>query len=537
MVLFSQKNITRESLHRWVYFFCLCLLVISIPTSRSFIVVSQVLLGINWLAEGQFKTKLNNFFNNKPAIAFSLIYVLYIIGLLWTENLAYGINSELKTSLPILTLTLVISTSPSLDIKKIRIILFLFIAAVLSVSFIGLYIYLTKDNAGFRDITPFASHLYFSMMLIISAFLLPWLARQITNNKLWLITSYSVSAWMIIFVFITRSLSGLVSLIGVLFFLMAYVIVNHKNIVLKISTSLVFVLSISLTIWGVVYLYQLSSYETKTDFSSLDSYTKEGNPYFHDTTNTLRENGNLVYKYIAEEELKEAWNERSELDYYDRSHSRVNVRTVLLRYMTSKGYRKDREHMNLLDSEDIKAIENGVPNYLYVNWPGILVRLHKTMAGLQKYRETDNPMESTFTQRIDLWKASHEAFKKKPVIGWGTGDILQAVEYGLEKNNSPLKGYREYKPHNQYMVYLLKLGIAGLIFFLLLYIYTAVKTRSYKIFPFNIFVVVFAFNMLGNNPIEAQFGLTMFVFFTLFFCFIYPKSINIKKPINTNNKN
>ncbi|MCK7538609.1 MAG: hypothetical protein MZV63_50445 [Marinilabiliales bacterium] len=38
----------------------------------------------------------------------------------------------------------------------------------------------------------------------------------------------------------------------------------------------------------------------------------KGNHYLHDTLNIIRENGNLVYLYIADEELREAWNEEEQ---------------------------------------------------------------------------------------------------------------------------------------------------------------------------------------------------------------------------------
>ncbi len=520
MNLQDKQKISRQQVHLWLYFFCLCLLAIAIPTSRTLISASQILMGVNWLAEGNFKSKLKTFFNNKPALAFSLIFILYLIGLMWTEDLYYGINDNVLTKLPLFTLTLLIATSQPLDIKKIRTVLFLFIATVLTVSLIGIYIYLTADTRTFRIITPYASHLYFSIMLIISAFTLPWLIKQITEKKVWLILSLVISTWMLIFIFLSRSLSGLASIAGVAALLIIWVLINYKSVIVRTLTIFVFVSLIALTTGFLIYMHNLVTKKVETNLTSLDLYTEDGNAYTHDTTRTLRENGYLVYIYISESELEKKWNKRSDIDYDGEDKISHSLKHTLFRYMSSKGYRKDGKHLKLLSEEDIQAIEEGTTNYLYKNWPGVFIRIHQNMMGLQKYRETNNPNWSSYTLRVDLWKASIEAIQKKPFFGWGTGDIYHAIDYGLVKINSQTK-LEDSKPHNQYLLLLLTLGITGFILFFACYVYTVYKTKAYRVMPFNVFVVAYGVNMLANNPIDAQYGLTMFVFFTLFFGIIY----------------
>jgi hypothetical protein len=524
------NKLSRQSIHSWVYFICLCLLVASMPTSRYMLSVSQILLGINWLAEGNFKNKFKIFFRNKPAIAFTLIYGLHIVGLLWTEDFHYAITSDLKHKLPLLTLTLVIVTSPALDIKKLRFILFIFVASVLAVSFIGIYLNFTQDLVNYRDILPFVPHLYYSMMLVFSAFLLPWLIKQVTEKNEFLYLSYVISLWLILFVFIIRSLTGIASLAGVIIFVLIWLFIKHKNIFVRISAISVLIIGIFACSTFLIYMYNKVSHKVEVNYSTLDKYTKDGNPYTNNALNPQRENGYLVHIYLAETELMQAWNVVSEIGYYEKDHSEQFVRYTLWRYMTSKGYRKDKEHFAMLSDEDIAAIERGITNHYYIQWPGILVRVHQTMMGLYIYINTKNPNWSSLTQRMDLWKASYYAFIKSPVIGWGTGDIFIAMNYGLEKTDSYMKVH-DIKPHSQYILFLLTLGVVGLILFFVFYIYTIIKTKALRFFPFIIFLITFGVNGLGNNPIDAQIGQAMFVFFTLFFGFMYNKE-ELKSNIN-----
>lgn len=514
----------RQSVHFWIYFFGLCLFVASLPISPFMLTISQIIIGVNWIIEGNYSIKFKKFLNNKPAIAFTLIYILFVVGLIWTDDIRNAFRNDILHKLPTLTLTLFIVTSYNIDIKKIRFLLLLFIFSILVVSFIGYYKFLFADLINYRFILPFGSHLYYSLMLIIAAFMLPWVIGQITQRKSLIMLAFVLSIWMLFFLFLLRSLSGIASLSGVLMFLLIWAINRIKSIFVKVCLICAFIVIVVFSGYIFSNIYNNATILEYYDFNNLEQYTIEGNKYNHDTLNTMRENGYLVYLYISDQELQEEWNNISSFDYNGLTNNNQKLKHILYRYMTSKGYRKDGEHLKLLDESDIRAIERGEYNYLYVKWPGIYERIHQTIAGTFIYQETHNPKWSTFAQRIDLWQASITAFKKYPILGWGTGDLYSAVQYGLEKNESYFFVGQDVKPHNQYLLILNSLGIVGLLCFLTLYIYTIKKTKGYKRLYFNIFLVAYGVNMLGNNPIDAQLGQSLFVFFTVLFCFMIPSA-------------
>ena len=101
-----------------------------------------------------------------------------------------------------------------------------------------------------------------------------------------------------------------------------------------------------------------------------------------------------------------------------------------------------------------------------------------------------------------MWRASWEAFKEHPVLGWGTGSILKAVDYGIEKNGSALSGLNM-KPHNQFLYILLTLRLTGLIIIVMLYVYFLVKNKAHESFMFQVFLIVFLVNFIGNNSFES----------------------------------
>ena len=65
------------------------------------------------------------------------IWLLHVIGLLWTQDFHEGIK-DLRIKLPLLFLPVVLSGSGSLQAKQFKVLLWLFIAAVLAGSLISM---------------------------------------------------------------------------------------------------------------------------------------------------------------------------------------------------------------------------------------------------------------------------------------------------------------------------------------------------------------------------------------------------------------
>lgn len=516
MAGFPGKSLLSSQTHHAIYFAGLCILAAAMPTSRFVMSLVQILMGVNWLFEGNYKEKGLRFVRCKPAVVFSLIYVIHIVGLLWSTDLAYGVGSDLKNKLPMLTLTFMVASSRPLNTFKIHFLLYIFFAAVLVTSFIGFYIYITESYVNFRHISPFVSHVYFSMMIIMTIVTLPWLTQKITSQKKWLWVSVGVSAWLFVFLFILRSMTGLLCLGGVMIFLTLRYLQKTRLWVVKVLLASFILAIVVIGFWISSTLYQKISLEIDPVAYGTATHTALGTPYTHKPQYTLRENGYFVYYFIAEEELRQAWNERSDLDFDGKDLKGNPLNATLYRYMSGMGLKKDRASLEQLEHQDIRAIERGVANHYYTQWPGMMVRLHQTLWEIYWYLESGNPTGHTFTQRLELWKGSWIAFTEKPLLGWGTGDIFIAVRHGLETIDSPMENYHM-KPHNQYLLFLLTLGIAGSFFIYGMYFYFARITKAYKHLPFNVFVLIMLVSMLGNNPIDAQAGQTFFTFFTLYF--------------------
>jgi len=499
--------------------------MISLPTSRFMMTLSLVFLIANWLFAGGLKTKFRTFLSSKPAVAFTLIYVLNIIGLIWTKDFHFALQNDLLHKLPTLFLPIIVISSPRLSPKRVNLLFSLFIASVFVVTLMGLFVRGFNQGAGFREASPFVPNVYFCMMLIVAAFQLPSLVKiKGTSTRIKLL-SIVLSLWFVFYIFFMRSLSGIVAFLGVL----VLVIIKSKYRQLKLTFLALFILLSGFFTWLFVDMYSITHTEVAAS-SPLPTHTVNGNMYSHDTTHILRENGNLVYINIAQDELARQWNKVSALDFYGADNANHALRHTLYRYMASKGLAKDSLGFSSLGQPDISAIEDGVPNYLYTKWPGVFIRVHQTTMGLYMYKKSgySQPSWSTLTERLDLWRSSYIAFKHKPLLGWGTGSIHVAQDFGLAKAQSALKG-KGMKPHSQYLYILLTLGVLGLLAHIVLYGYFVKESRVYKLFMFNAFFITFAINFIANNSIESQVGQNMFVLFSLLYW------IKSSKPIHDTN--
>jgi hypothetical protein len=521
-VVSINKSLFPVRVHQYIYFACLAVMAAAMPTSYFVTSLSQILMGANWLLEGNYREKLSRFSKNIAAWMICTIYMVMVVGLIWTDDLAHGAGKELIDRLPMLTLTFMVISSRPLSNIQIKLLAYTFFASVVVTSIIGIVFWITGTVDSFRKISPFVSHIYFSMMVVMTIFSLPWLTAKISSSKKYLYASLLVSAWLFIFLFILRSLTGIICFAGVFLFLLGWMIYKGKQTSMKFAALIMFVFSVLFGVGIFGWMYNKVSMKIIPDEKSFHELTAQGNTYTHDFNQPDRENGHFVYYFIADNEARESWNKISSLDYDGEDRQGNELRATLFRYLSSKGLRKDANSINKLTTEELEAIEKGVPNYLYTVWPGFVVRLHQTAWELYWYRAKGNPTGHTFTQRLELWKGSWVAFKKKPLIGWGTGDIFIAVDYGLHKIESRMETFHM-KPHNQYLIFLLTLGLIGTIIIFSLYALVIRFTGAWKYLPFNFFLVIMAVSMIANHPIDAQAGQSFFTFFTLYFGFLYPR--------------
>ena len=77
----------------------------------------------------------------------------------------------------------------------------------------------------------------------------------------------------------------------------------------------------------------------------LPSHTAWGNPYVHQPDRVLSEGGHRLHVLMCEKEWAEAWRQVSEKSLDEQNATGYSIRPRLWRYLTSKGWPKDGEHI------------------------------------------------------------------------------------------------------------------------------------------------------------------------------------------------
>jgi len=459
------------------------------------------------------------FFRNKPALIFSSILLLHAIGLIFSTDFDYAFK-DLRTKLPIFLLPLYISTSQAFGRKQFYWFMLFFIASLFARTLINTWYLYNGHFIDIRDISKSISHLIVALLIALSIFTLGYFIRKKREFPLILKAIFTLLLiWFLVYFVITQSATGLI-ISGITFFILLVVFIfKSKNNLLKAGLSLFILASFSgicFYLYSVVHDYYIVH---TVDLSKLEQYSHQGNKYVHNTKDLSTENGNYLWIYIQWDEMREAWNKRSNIPFDSLDKKNQRIINTLLRFLTSKGLRKDADGVNSLSQKEVEAIENGVSNIIFINEFSFKGRIYEFLWGYDEYKKTDNPTGSTVMQRIEFWKASIGIIKDNWLTGVGTGDMNEAFQQQYEKMHSKLASDQRWRSHNQFLSIFVGFGILGLIWFLFAILYPPIVTGKFNDYFFLIFFIIAILSMIPEDTIESQAGVTFFAFFYSFLLF------------------
>ena len=504
------------------YFICLAIMAAGLTLSPFMMSVSQFLLLIVWIFMGDpFKEKLKRFSQNRIAILMVSLFLLHVIGLVYTSDFQYAFK-DLKVKLPLLAFPIILSSVKPLDKKHLDLLMQVYVAAVFIATCISFRLWFRHEYVDIRDISPIISHIRFCLNIVFVVGIIGY--YLFTRYSPWWEKLLEVLfiAWFLFMLFIFESISGYVALLGMVAVSLLYVVFTKiKSLAWRVVSVLVI---IGLPLAGGIYGYHVVSSLLKVpavDFERLDQKTALGNDYVHDTIHYPVEDGKYVGLYYCQSEMREAWNQRSTFDFDGVTVHGENLEATLARYLTSKDLRKDAEGVNALTGQDIRNVEQSEANY--VNWchPGVRSRLSSTLFEYSQYRRDNNPNGGSLSQRLEYTKASFYLIKKHPIFGVGTGDIPDAYMQAYDELQLPLKQQFRHKAHNQYLSITVGFGLVGLALFLVVLLYPYLSSKRHRTYLYTIFMVILLISMIPEDTIESQAGVSWFAFFNTLLIFAF----------------
>lgn len=527
-------------------FYTLVLLAISIPLSEFGMSISQfILLGI-WTFQGSgsvtpggdgvkgrmqrilfgfrntcqsLSGKFRMLFNNPAALVVVSLYLLHVAGTLYSSDLNYALK-DLRIKLPLLSLPVILATSPGLPAERFRKLMIFFTLAVFTGTLASTYVLLTKNVSDPRELSIFISHIRFSLTICFAIFtLIHFLIHKKYNHKL---SRYIIIAgilWFLLFLFILESITGIfiTGLLALIF--LGYYIFTVRGQFLRLSAA---ILGLLVTVASVYYFRSFVKDFTSArpvDFSTLDKYTELGTPYIHDTCTYGIENGQFVGLFLCPNELRHEWSKRSKLSYDGTDKKGHELNYTLIRFLHSKGYRKDAQGVRKLTDTEIRHIENGVANADYLENFNLKSRFEQIAMGYSNYITHGDPNASSVMQRFEYWKTSIHIVKNNWLTGVGTGDLNEAFYKAYNETGSRLQEDYRKRSHNQFLAIFIAFGVFGLAWFLFTLIYPAIKLGRFRDYYYVVFFIIIFMSMLTEDTLETQAGATFFAFFNALLLF------------------
>jgi O-antigen ligase len=453
------------------------------------------------------------FFKNTPALIFSSIFLLHIAGLIFTTDFDYALK-DLRTKIPILILPLFISTSEAFGKRQFYWLMLLFTASVLVRTMINSWYLFNHYYIDIRDISKPVSHIIVALLISFALFTISYLVFR-NRNYTWRLKSVLLIlfCWFIVFLVISQGSTGIVVTIITGILLLMILLFKSKNRFLKAS----FFLSLIICIGGISIYMQKVVHEYYTaspvDTAKLDHFTLQGNRYVNYPRIKEKENGNYIFVYIQWDELRKSWNSRSRINFDSLDRRNQQIKFTLIRFLASRGLRKDADGVSKLTGEDIGNIENGIANVVYRKEFSIRGKIYEILYGYDKYMETGDPTGSSLIQRMEFWRASLGIIGNNWLTGVGTGDMNEAFQEQYMKMKSPLAAEARWRSHNQFLSIFVGFGIFGFLWFLFAILYPPLKMRKFSDFFFLVFFINIMLSMVPEDTIESQAGVTFFAFF------------------------
>ena len=504
----------------YIYFTGLFGLSASIPVSKFGTSFGMILISFAWFLNWNWKEKLSLLKEHRiPLIASVSLFLIFVFGLIHSENIDYALK-DLKIKAPLFILPVVFALSGfKLDRERIIVALIILTSSGVIASIIGYISYYIRTTQGeildLRCMSPFISMIRLSLILSFGFGLGLWGFSKLKSNLKWLLLV--PIGWIVYFIVCAESLTGLVLIPVLSLYFMFFILKRNRTLAFGLGA----ILLIS-SIWLAFKLTDISSLVFANNSYKYNEKTLNGRKYKHNIKVLTRENGNLLYDNLNEEEMLKEWSLRSSLRYNDTING-FNVGAVLIRFLTSKGISKDSVGVSLLTNDEIKAVERGVPNVYYLTANPIARRIHVGFMEIRNAIENKKYFGSSIASRYIYARTGYQIFKDNFLFGTGTGDVKDEFLDKYKKLNTK-EVYFDKRSHNQYLTVAITLGIFGLIIFVGIISLLMKTYNGTLIYIFFLGQLILLLGMLWEDTLETQAGIA--IFSLLLNLFLFEKKYN-----------
>lgn len=483
--------------------------------------IGQFVLAGTWLvhtiAFNNLKYKLWAYFTNKQALALGGVLFMLVVGLLYSDNMKYGLK-DLQIKLPLFLVPFLALGLGRLRHKEYIAVLWLIIVATLASAGAGTLININNPEymTNPRILSPFISHIRLSLLCGMCVFICIYF---IWYYKKWLITLLlsSVALLLLGYMVALEAITGLIITFLCATGLTYWAVFNTQHKAIKWVAGL---LPILLVLFGIGWVNKEYRFYN-TPKTVVKATTINGNAYLP-LTDSIVENGSYVFANWQPLELEKAWAARCpQLPLFDSLNNNKRY-MVLIRYLNSKNLTKDSAGVAALNPYDIANIKQGLGNSIYAEKRGIRARLYKIFWEFKAYKAYNKPMGFSVIMRWIFWQNAWAVLTENPLIGVGTGDVEDALKQSYAKRYPHIAESWQLHAHNQFLEIGIGLGYLGMVAFILLLVYVVWATPKPKGLLYSVFVAIVVCSMFTEDTLETQAGVTFYIFYFTLFLFLKP---------------
>ncbi len=154
-----------------------------------------------------------------------------------------------------------------------------------------------------------------------------------------------------------------------------------------------------------------------------------------------------------------------------------------------------------------------LPLVAYFTLPSLQNRINYAIWDLKHYTQNESFQKSD-SERIISLQMAWQAIKEQPILGVGSGDLMNAIggQYAVQYPNFKVK-----EPHNNFLFVWLSTGLLGLIAFLFSFAAPLFYKKNYRNDLFLLFHIVMLVSFSVDYIVEGTFGTFFYTFFICLF--------------------
>jgi O-antigen ligase len=201
---------------------------------------------------------------------------------------------------------------------------------------------------------------------------------------------------------------------------------------------------------------------------------------------------------------------------------------MVLLYIIGKTFRR-----NKMLSLALVLVVCTFPVVAYYALPTFRMKIGYVFYEVKKSME-DKKYDYTLSDagRMITYDIGAKLIARNPVIGVGAGDVMNEVRKGYQKDYPEVAANQQYGPTNQFMFTILAVGVPLGIFLIGMvwspFVLKGMENRIYLWITSFLMIV----SMLVEAMLELQFGVFLYLFFTLFWIVALKKEEKVAPPVS-----